>query len=255
MAMARNGTTRKRASRLPRERREADILEAARTVFRLRGYEAASISEIAERAGVVEGSIYRYFQNKRALLVRVIEDWYSGMIEEDSHLLASVTGIRNRLRYIIWHHLKALHDEPGLSSLVFLEFRPDPQYRKTTIYALNRRYTARATAVVRDAMQSGEFRSDVPPGLVRDLIYGCVEHHTWAFLRGEGDFDIEAVADSITDLVYRGLAAAPAAAMPAAPLDAALQRLDAAVSKLNTLSLGAPAQEGVEHLESRRRRR
>lgn len=252
MVMARTGTTRKRASRLPRERREADILEAARTVFRLRGYEAASISEIAERAGVVEGSIYRYFQNKRALLVRVIEDWYSGMIEEDSHLLASVTGIRNRLRYIIWHHLKALHDEPGLSSLVFLEFRPDPQYRKTTIYTLNRRYTARATAVVRDAMQSGEFRSDVPPGLVRDLIYGCVEHHTWAFLRGEGDFDIEAVADSITDLVYRGLAASP---VQEAPLDVALQRLDAAVSKLNTLSLVAPAQESVEHIEGRRRRR
>ncbi|WP_428248524.1 TetR/AcrR family transcriptional regulator [Ferrovibrio sp.] len=254
--MARTGTTRKRASRLPRERREADILEAARTVFRLRGYEAASISEIAERAGVVEGSIYRYFQNKRALLVRVIEDWYSGMIEEDSHLLASVTGIRNRLRYIIWHHLKALHDEPGLSSLVFLEFRPDPQYRKTTIYTLNRRYTARATAVVRDAMQSGEFRSDVPPGLVRDLIYGCVEHHTWAFLRGEGGFDIEAVADSITDLVYRGLAASPAqTSAQEAPLDVALQRLDAAVSKLNTLSLVAPAQESVEHVEGRRRRR
>ena len=51
--------TRKRASRLPREKREADILAAARAVFRLRGYENASISEIAERAGVVEGSIYR----------------------------------------------------------------------------------------------------------------------------------------------------------------------------------------------------
>lgn len=244
--------TRKRASRLPREKREADILAAARAVFRLRGYENASISEIAERAGVVEGSIYRYFESKRALLVRVIEDWYSGMIEEDSHLLPSVSGIRNRLRYIIWHHLKALHDEPGLSSLVFLEFRPDPNYRKTTIYALNRRYTARATAVIRDAVAAGEFRSDVSPGLVRDLIYGCVEHHTWAFLRGEGDFDIEAVADSITDVVYRGLAAPE---RPAQPLDAALQRLDAAVSQLNKLSLAAPTEEGLQNIERGRRRR
>ncbi|MBP7063864.1 TetR/AcrR family transcriptional regulator [Ferrovibrio sp.] len=244
--------TRKRASRLPREKREADILAAARAVFRLRGYENASISEIAERAGVVEGSIYRYFESKRALLVRVIEDWYSGMIEEDSHLLPSVSGIRNRLRYIVWHHLKALHDEPGLSSLVFLEFRPDPNYRKTTIYALNRRYTARATAVIRDAVAAGEFRNDVSPGLVRDLIYGCVEHHTWAFLRGEGDFDIEAVADSITDVVYRGLAAP---APQPQPLDVALQRLDAAVSQLNKLSLAAPTEEGLQNIERGRRRR
>ena len=37
------------------------------------------------------------------------------------------------------------------------------------------------------------------------MIYGCIEHRTWAFLRDEGDFASDETADSITDIVYRGL--------------------------------------------------
>ena len=75
---------RKRASRLPAEQRVADIMEAARAIFITRGYEEALISDIAERAGVVDGSIYRFFTNKRELLVRVVENWYEEMLAEDS---------------------------------------------------------------------------------------------------------------------------------------------------------------------------
>lgn len=46
---------------------------------------------------------------------------------------------------------------------------------------------------------------DVSLRLVRDMIYGCAEHRTWAYLRGEGDFDPEATADAIVDLVLGGL--------------------------------------------------
>jgi len=51
--------------RLPRARREQDILDAAHAVFEERGYEAAAVSEIADRAGVVEGTVYKYFESKR----------------------------------------------------------------------------------------------------------------------------------------------------------------------------------------------
>lgn len=209
--MAKPKRQRRIASRLPKERREADILDAARTVFRQRGYENASISEIADRAGIVEGSIYRYFKNKRHLLMKVVEQWYGGMITEDEAQLPAVHGTWNRLRHAIWHHLKAIREEPGLSRLVFSEFRPEAGYRQTSIFALNRRYTSRVTDIVRAGIATGEFRSDVPPALIRDLIFGCIEHHTWAFLRGEGEFDLERTADSIANLVCHGLVI-PAAA-------------------------------------------
>jgi hypothetical protein len=54
-------------------------------------------------------------------------------------------------------------------------------------------------------MDSGEFRAGIPLRIVREMIYGGVEHHTWSFLRGEGEFSPEDVADAITDIIYRGL--------------------------------------------------
>lgn len=51
------------------EERKAQILAAAVQVFAAKGYERATIAEIARRAGVAEGSIYNYFKNKGDLLI------------------------------------------------------------------------------------------------------------------------------------------------------------------------------------------
>ena len=224
---------RKRASRLPAEQRVADIMEAARAIFITKGYEDALISDIAERAGVVEGSIYRFFTNKRELLVRVIERWYEDMLAEDDAQFAGVRGTWNRIRFIVHHHLMSIRREPALSRLVFTELRPDPNYRDTRLYQLNQAYTHRIIEVVREAVASGEFHADVSVPLVRDMIYGCIEHRTWAFLRDEGDFDTEATADGITDILYRGLVAKQAEPNDMAALAA---RLEAAADRLEKLS-------------------
>jgi AcrR family transcriptional regulator len=193
------------ASRLPRERRIADLMRAAREVFAEKGYDAASVSEIAERAGLVEGNIYRHFENKRALLVKVVEDWYEEMLSDYDDHLQGIVGTRNRLRYMIWRHLSTIEKEPALCRLVFGELRSGADYRETTVFQLNREYTQRTIGILKEGMRSGELRSDVPVELARDLIYGCIEHHTWAYLRGEGTFSAAASADAITNVVYAGL--------------------------------------------------
>jgi len=197
--------------RLPRERRVADILRAARKVFEDKGYEAALISEIAERAHVVEGTIYRYFENKRALLTKVVEHWYAGMLFDYDQELRHIRGSRNRLRFLIWKHLLTVHEEPALCRLVFQVLRVNDGYRATEVFKLNSAYTRRTIELIKEGQDSGEFSSDLPPRLVRDMIYGAVEHHTWAYLRGEGDFSPDDAAEAITELVYRGLANPPAA--------------------------------------------
>lgn len=73
---------RRTPTRLPRERREHDILAAARAVFCERGYAEAGVAEIAARAQVVEGTLYKYFDSKRVLLERVLEGWYEGLLAD-----------------------------------------------------------------------------------------------------------------------------------------------------------------------------
>ena len=196
---------RKQVFRLSRERRVADIMAAARTVFREKGYEDAPMSDIAERANVVEGSIYRYFENKRDLLVKVIEDWYESMLADYDLQLAGIRGTRNRLRFMVWRHLKTIHEEPALCDLMFQFLRSGRDYSHTAVFELNRQYTRRTLDIIKEGIAAGELRDDVALRLVRDMVYGCIEHHTWAYLRGEGRFDPDTTADAIVDLVLGGL--------------------------------------------------
>jgi len=50
------------------------ILDAARTVFFRDGFMAANLDEVAERAGVAKGTLYRYFENKAELYVAVLAE-------------------------------------------------------------------------------------------------------------------------------------------------------------------------------------
>jgi len=61
-----------RAERKAQSRRR--ILEAAREVFFRDGFMAANLDEVAERAGVAKGTLYRYFESKADLYVAVLAD-------------------------------------------------------------------------------------------------------------------------------------------------------------------------------------
>jgi TetR/AcrR family transcriptional regulator, fatty acid metabolism regulator protein len=231
MAQERKPGERRTVSRLPRERRIGDIMDAGLAVFRRKGYDDAMMSEIAELAGVVEGTIYRYFENKRDLLVKIVERWYEGLLVEEDQLLAGIRGTGNRLRYLIRQHLVTIRDEPMLSRLMFMELRPDPGYRGSRLYRLNRDYTHRVIEVIQQAGAAGELRSDMPLPLIRDLIFGGIEHYTWGFLRGERALEVDEAADAIAEILYRGLACGE-------PGDAglALDRLEQVTARLEDLA-------------------
>ena len=75
-------TRRRVRARLPPQERAAEIMRCARALFCERGFEKTSTADIAQRAGVVEGTLYRYFPTKRDLLVRVVEDFYEEILAD-----------------------------------------------------------------------------------------------------------------------------------------------------------------------------
>jgi len=52
--------------------KQAKILEAAIEMFAEKGYAATSTSEIAKRAGVAEGTIFRHYKTKKDLLLAIV---------------------------------------------------------------------------------------------------------------------------------------------------------------------------------------
>jgi TetR/AcrR family fatty acid metabolism transcriptional regulator len=239
---------RRTVQRMPAEKRVSDIMSAARAVLAERGAHESFISDVAERAGVVEGSLYRFFSSKRDLIEKVAEHWYEEVLADYSAHLDGVRGTRNRLRFIIHHHLSIIKKEPALARMVFQEFRPAKTYRSTRLFALNQAYTQRVVEIVKTAIRDGEFSGDFSPALVRDMIFGGIEHRVWAFLRNEGDFDVRQVANAVTDFVCRALNIAEAE--PADRVSAALSRIEAVADRLHGLAetpepAGAPKKPGV----------
>jgi AcrR family transcriptional regulator len=147
--MSPSANRRRRRVRLPRDERVADIMQAARGVFCEKGYEAASTAEIAAKAGVVEGTLYRYFSSKRELLIKVVESFYEGTLADYERQLQGMRGTWNRLRFLIWKHLSVIHADPALCRLIIHEMRPWPEYSHSSVFKLNQRYTQRTLAVIK----------------------------------------------------------------------------------------------------------
>jgi len=85
------------ARKVDKEKRQAELLETAIEVFAGRGYQATTMDEIAERAGVSKGMLYIYFKNKETLFGAVFR-WYGQIISETME--SAISGIDNEIEQL-----------------------------------------------------------------------------------------------------------------------------------------------------------
>lgn len=223
------GKSRPRRTRRPRAEREAEILDAARVIFAERGYGAAAVAEIAAQAGVVEGTVYSYFESKRALLIAVMKGFYEDLIRDTESGLRAVRGSENQLRFVIRRHLDTFTCDLGLCRVIIREARPDVALYDEAILELNRRYTGLALRVLEEGVANGSLRHDLVPSVIRDLLYGGIEHAVWRFVFSDGELDAGMLADQLADALLGGIMAAPIF-----EADAAVVRLERAVARLES---------------------
>lgn len=202
-----NGKKRIGRKRLPKEKRRSEILAAAERVFSVRGYEAATIAEVAGLADTAEGNVYRYFETKRELLAQVISNWYEATILELEQKTREIPDARDRLEFLIRYHIRALKHNPGLLGLIIREVRTQNDAYEAIIGNLNRRYTGFLSQAVRDGIETGAFRRDIPASLVRDMIFGCIEHNTWRYLAVSqtSEIDVEEMTERILAVIRSGI--------------------------------------------------
>src|SRR3984957_17112632 len=91
----------KKPALLKSEATRARILESALSVFRERGFEKATMREIAAAAGVAVGAAYYYFDSKDALVLAFYERAQSTMHAETEAALDKAKTLEARLHAII----------------------------------------------------------------------------------------------------------------------------------------------------------
>ncbi len=140
--------------RPPRATRVKAIVEAARSLFEEKGYEAALISEIAERAGVDDETIYRYFDTKLDLFDAAVIQ----MLSDFDTRLSIIHGTWNRLRFIVSWQLEVMEKHPEMLRQIHEELRHREEYRSAPMFVLqgDARRTVDTFPIAMKAGQSAE---------------------------------------------------------------------------------------------------
>ena len=227
--------------RMSKDKRVADIIRGARVLLRERGAEQFLTSELAERCGISEGTIYKYFASRRDLLVKVAEDWFQEFIE-DEHPHDRNLPFRDRLLLVIRKNLTIIRSEPSLTRFLLSDLRADPHYRSMRIYEQTRQVAKGITNIINDGIASGAVRADVQVRTVRNMIQGCIEYQIWSFLRGEGDFSVEQSARGITDIIVQGIGNV---IVQPSDLEAAVARLEVVADRLDSKPRSKPRRDAA----------
>jgi TetR/AcrR family fatty acid metabolism transcriptional regulator len=185
--------------------RKQSILQAAIEVFSKGGFRNSSISEIAKRANVAEGTIYQYYKNKEDLFFSIpIQKTVEFREEVDLHL-QGITGTFNQIRKFIWYYLYFFKTNPEYGRILMLEMRVSRSFVKTKTYNFLKRSIVRILEIIREGQKEGTIRKDVNLYILRELVLGILEHVVTRWLLHGGKYDLMEYYEDITKLVIGGI--------------------------------------------------
>lgn len=120
---------------------EQKILEAAKVVFHLKGFDGARMQEIADEAGINKSLLHYYYRSKENLFNAVFRDAFMDLFKRLSTVISSESPLEEKVSYffndyisflqknsyIPWFILNTIHQNPEKIAQLFSEtgFKPD----------------------------------------------------------------------------------------------------------------------------------
>jgi AcrR family transcriptional regulator len=136
-------------------------MQAATEIFYRNGYRAASIQDVADKVGVLKGSLYYYIETKEDLLWRIVEDVHQQWSEILENASALDAGPIERMHSFIKLHIEWYLKNVQEVSVFFRDWHNLTGDRLRTVKTRRRRYEAVITELIAAAQESG----DVSPAL------------------------------------------------------------------------------------------
>ncbi|MBY8860389.1 TetR/AcrR family transcriptional regulator [Nocardia sp. CA2R105] len=189
-----------------------ELLQAAADVFQEKGYDAATLNDIAERFGTDRATIYYYFASKQEVFQALFHEVVSGVLDENldaaDQVLALDVDAAEKLRRLI--ELQLLSYESNYpyvylyiqEDMAKLEFQSTPwakdMLRKT------KRFEKAVSDILDQGVADGLFRDDVPIALMAKALFGMINWtHRW-MKPGPRRVDAKQTADAFSALFFTG---------------------------------------------------
>jgi len=189
-----------------RDRRDS-IVNAARKVFSDKGYDSASIAEIAREAGASDGLLYRYFDGKRDLLFAALDDFYAEVLREAENAIKEAKGFEAKLYNLIESHIGIFAEDAGMCRLFISEVRNLDEYVGSNFQALNRRYAKLLTPVLDLGVAEGVLSPNADRRVIRDMVFGGIEHIAWRHISAGQRIEAPALALQVAAIILKGITA------------------------------------------------
>ena len=152
------------------DKREA-IMQAALELFVERGFWGTAVPEIADKAGVGAGTIYRYFESKEALVNALYRQEKQRFAERVIHDFPTTTTTARELFRTMWMRMAKFAVETP-QPFIFMELHHHASYLDDESRALEARLLEMFTNIVTAAQARGELKVG-PPRLLMGLVMGA----------------------------------------------------------------------------------
>jgi AcrR family transcriptional regulator len=146
------------------------ILQAAQKLFARNGYDGTTTRELATAAGVAEGTLFRHFDNKKAILIEVATE---GWVELLTDLLTELSemGSYKAVAQVMRRRMLNIRENSDMMRVCFLEAQFHPDLRDRIQLEVIGKMTDVAEAFFETAMQKGVYRQ-MNPKIVAQVFLG-----------------------------------------------------------------------------------
>ena len=149
-------------------------------MFAERGFDGATLQEIADRFGVLKGSLFHYIDNKDDLLFAIIEGVYQGAEEAIWPIAAEDDTALSRLRRLIVAYVVYVAEHQAAVTVWLHDLNALEPARRKSILVYEERDRLRLIDLIAEAQREGGVRADADPRLVAMALLGAMNWvHRW----------------------------------------------------------------------------
>ncbi|MGC1307942.1 MAG: TetR/AcrR family transcriptional regulator [Phormidesmis sp.] len=186
---------------------QARILKAAEKLFAKQGYGGTTTKDLAAAAGVAEGTLFRHFENKKAILVEVAT---RGWMEILTDLLTELSEMANykAVAKVMRKRMLSLNANTDMLRVCFMEAQFHPELRDRIQAEVIDKMTDVAEAFFQTAMDRGVYRQ-MNPRTVARIFLGMftVSGFSQSTMTDNGSTpgDMKEMAETLADIFLNGV--------------------------------------------------
>ncbi len=185
------------------------ILEAAIEVVAEKGLQHARIADIASRAGVADGTVYLYFDDKSHILRAAIDAAFAQFSSRLQSALADAHDPLEQLKTIARLHIETLITRRNLAIILQTQVRQSAKALEQFSHHSFVDYINLVREVIRAGQQKGFIRPEVSDRVAALCLFGALDEMISSWLFTGKPIDPEHTATQVLDILLNGVRVAP----------------------------------------------